>query len=170
MVAVPMEGKRSRRSRLRQADKMILWEWEEEEYQDMKKTNIRSIRFSDGLTELIDRQAGRNFRIPQPGRPGMTAGKKRVTIGEALAYLAGASLCLRPKTKNQRRLWWAMAKKQHYMTKEERCKLEVLLAERILVSRIAWQRPDIGPGRLRPAGEKAGQTAVPGVVQEHHHR
>ena len=52
MAAVPEEGKRSRRSRLRQADKMILWEWEEEEYQDMKKTNIRSIRFSDELAEL----------------------------------------------------------------------------------------------------------------------
>ena len=30
-----------------------------------------------------------------------------------------------------------MAKKQHYMTKEERYKLEVLLAEKIPVSRIA---------------------------------
>ena len=27
----------------------------------MKKTNIRSIRFSDELAEQIDRQAGRNF-------------------------------------------------------------------------------------------------------------
>ena len=61
-MAVSEDGKRSRLRRLRQANKIILWE--EEEYLGMKKTNIRSIRFSDDLTELTDRQAGRNFRIP----------------------------------------------------------------------------------------------------------
>lgn len=73
---------------------------------------------------------------PDPQRSGE---KMCYNTGGPAENSRGLCICLRSDTLNQWRIWWAMTKKQHYMTWEERQQLEAMRRNKIPVAEIAKQ-------------------------------
>ncbi len=100
------------------------------------KNNIRSIRFSDELAELIERQQGENFTHKFENLVYRCAWELPAKERE-LKQLEERILISRIRFDKNSGV--RMIKKQHYMTRDERQQLEALLKAKIPVSQIARQ-------------------------------
>lgn len=100
------------------------------------KNNIRSIRFSDELAELIERQQGENFTQKFENLVYRCAWELPAKERE-LKQLEERILISRIRFDKNSGV--RMMKKQHYITRDERQQLEALLKAKIPVSQIARQ-------------------------------